>query len=255
MVQLVNAYQNTIYSLQANAITTGTVNGIWVSGGTTIVAYSNKIYDLSSSSSAITGFVNGIQVSGTTANTVTIRNNLIGDLRTPSASSADPIRGIGLISTGLTSTINVYNNTIYLNATSSGANFGSTGIYHTTSATATTATLDLRNNIIYNTSVPNGTGLTVAYRRSSATLTNYAATSNNNLFYAGLAAANRLIFYDGTNSDQFLSTYKTRVSSRDAQSVTEDMITASKFISTSRFFCIFPAFRPNKSNPGRKWRC
>ena len=244
----INAYQNTIYTLQANSLTTGTVSGIWVSAGTTIVAYGNKIYDLSSSSSVITGFVNGIQVSGAIANsTITIQNNLIGDLRTPSASSVDPIRGIGLISTGLTSAINVYNNTIYLNATSSGANFGSTGIYHTTSATATTATLDLRNNIVYNASVPNGTGLTVAYRRSSSTLTNYASTSNNNLFYAGLAAANRLLFYDGTNSDQFLSTYKPRVSSRDALSVTEDMITASKFLSTTGSSASFLHIDPTKS--------
>lgn len=236
----VNAYQNTIYSLQANSLTTGILNGIWVSGGTTITIHRNKIYDLSSSSSAFTtvtgatGAVNGILVSGTTANlNTTIRNNLIGDLRTPSASYTDPVRGISLISTGLTSNINVYHNTIYLNAVSAGANFGTSGIYHVTSTTATTAALDLRNNIIINTSVPKGTGLTVVYRRSSATLTNYAAASNNNLFYAGVAATNRLLFFNGTNSEQFLSAYKTRVSPRDGQSVTEDMTGTSKFISTT----------------------
>ncbi|MEP7107592.1 MAG: hypothetical protein ABI760_06405, partial [Ferruginibacter sp.] len=232
---IVNAYQNTIYTLQGNSITSGSVNGISVSGGTTIVVYRNKIYDLSSSGSVISsGTVNGIQVSGTTVNlNTTIRNNLAGDLRTPSASAIDPIRGINLNSTGLTSNNNVYNNTIYLNGVSSGTNFGSTGLFHATSGTATTATLDLRDNIIYNNSTPNGTGLAVAYRRSSATLTNYAATSNNNLVYSGLPATNRLIFFDGTNSDQLLSTYKTRVASRDAQSVTEDMITSTKFLSTA----------------------
>src|ERR1044071_1499735 len=51
--------------------------------------------------------------------------------------------------------------------------------------TSTTATLNLRNNIFSNTSTPNGTGLTVAYRRSGTALNNYAAASNNNLFYAG----------------------------------------------------------------------
>lgn len=230
----VNIYQNTIYSLQANSISTGSVSGISIGAGVTIGVYRNKIHNLSSSSAAITtGAVYGVVVSGTTVNcTRIIRSNLIGDLRTTAASAVDPIRGIGIIPTGATSSINVYNNTIYLNAVSSGANFGSSGIYHTVSATATTATLDLRNNIIINSSVPTGTGLTVAYRRSSATLTNYAATSNNNLFYAGLASPNRLLFNDVTNSDQFLSTYKARVSPRDAQSVTEDMITASKFIST-----------------------
>ncbi|MBC7937619.1 MAG: hypothetical protein H7Y86_19900 [Rhizobacter sp.] len=244
----VNVYQNTIYSLQANTLTTGTLNGIWVSGGTTIAVYRNKIYDLSSSSNSITGYVNGIQVSGTTVNrTVTLQNNLVGDLRTPSANSADAIRGISLVATGATSTTKVYNNTIYLNGVSSGTNFGSTGIYHTTSSTATTATLDLRNNIISNTSVPNGTGLTVAYRRSSTTLTNYHAASNNNLFYAGLAAGNRLIYNgSGTNSDQLLSTYKARVSPRDAQSFTEDMIVTSTFLSTIGSSASFLHLDPSK---------
>ena len=135
-------------------------------------------------SSSATGSVNGILISGGT--TVNIYNNLIGDLRVPSANSAtDLIRGINITSTTVSSSINVYFNTIYLNASSTGTNFSSSAIYHTTSATATTASLDLRNNSITNTSTPKGTGLTVAYRRSSSALTNYASTSNNNLFYAG----------------------------------------------------------------------
>ncbi|MEO5890247.1 MAG: hypothetical protein ABIQ31_08340 [Ferruginibacter sp.] len=231
----VNVYQNAIYSFVANSITTGSISGIWVPGGTMVTVHRNKIFDLSSSGAAITsGTVNGIIVSGAAANSsITLRNNLAGDLRAPAANVTEPIRGISLISSGLNSTLSVYNNSIYLNAVSAGTNFGATGIYHLTSTTSTTAALDLRNNIIYNSSVPKGTGFAVAYRRSSATLTNYAATSNNNLFYAGLAATNRLIFYDGTNSDQLLSTYKTRVSPRETLSVMEEMITSSKFISTT----------------------
>lgn len=231
----VNAYENKISGLMANAITTGTINGITITGGTTIAAYRNKIYDLSSASNAIIalGGVNGVQVSGSTASTaISIRNNIIGDLRATAASIADPIRGISLISTGLTSNLNVYYNTIYLNAVSSGTNFGSTGIYHTINATSTTAKLEMINNIIYNVSTPNGTGLTVAYRRSANTLTNYGATSNNNLFYAGTPGASRLIFNDGTNSDQTLAAYKTRMATRDAASISEDLITGGKFLST-----------------------
>ncbi|MET0637135.1 MAG: hypothetical protein ABWZ25_13985 [Chitinophagaceae bacterium] len=230
----INIYQNTIYSLQANSLTTGNLSAIWITSGTTIGIHRNKIYDISSSSTALSsGIISGIQVSGSAVSNITISGNLIGDLRASATGSIDAIRGLSLISTGLNSTIKVYNNTIYLNAVSTGANFGSTGVYHTTSATATTAALDLRNNIIVNISVPNGAGLTVAYRRSSTALANYAASSNNNLFYAGTAASNRLIFYDALNLDQFLSTYKPRVSSRDVQSVTEDLLTASKFLSTT----------------------
>ncbi len=230
----VNFYQNTIYGLTANALTTGTLSGIWNSAGTTIKIFRNKIYDISSSSSAIiTAVVYGIQVSGATANlNSTLNNNIIGDIRSTAASLADAIRGIGIISTGTTSTTNVYYNTIYLNASSSGLIFGTSGIYHATSGTATTSTLNLINNNITNVSVPNSVGLTVAYRRSSATLTNYGATSNNNMFYAGTQGPFKLIFNDGTNSDQTLAAYKSRVTTRDAASITEDLIGGSIFLST-----------------------
>ncbi|MEJ7738951.1 MAG: hypothetical protein WKF97_16115 [Chitinophagaceae bacterium] len=230
----INAYENTISGLIANAITTGTINGIAITGGITVAAYRNKIYDLSSGSNAIItlGGVNGVQVSGSTANAaLAIRNNIIGDLRATSASVADPIRGVSMISTGATSTINVYYNTIYLNAVSSGTNFGSTGIYHTGNATSTVAKLEMINNIIYNGSTPNGAGLTVAYRRSNSTLTNYGTTSNNNLFYAGTPGTGRLLFYDGVNSDQTLAAYKTRMSTRDAASISEDLIAVGNFLS------------------------
>jgi len=144
---------------------------------------------------------------------------------------AEAIRGISIANTGTTSATNVYYNTVYINATSSGTNFGSTGIYHAASATATTATLDLRNNIIANLSTPNGTGYTVAYRRSvgtAGTLSNYTTTSNNNLFYAGTPGTYRLIYSDGTSSAQTLALYKSgiftagTIAPRDQASVTEN---------------------------------
>src|SRR5204863_1365310 len=93
----------------------------------------------------------------------------------------------------------------------SGAGFGSSGISVLASATATTSTLDLRDNIIVNTSVQNGAGLTVAYRRSvgtAGTLANYASTSNNNDFYAGTPGASNLIYSDGTSSAQTIAAYQ-----------------------------------------------
>ncbi|WP_295792298.1 hypothetical protein [Mucilaginibacter sp.] len=245
-----SAGNNKIYSNTINTLaTTGAVavTGIVVSGGTNQNIYANKIYDLQANNAIVGATVNGIMVSGTTIVNVNIYNNLIGDLRTPSSSATDPIRALDLISTAVNSTINVYYNSIYINATSTGANFGTTGIYHTTSATATTSVLNLRNNIVNNVSTPNGTGLTVAYRRSTTALANYASTSNNNLLYAGPAATNRLIFYDGTNSDQILSAYKTRVSPRDAASVTEDLFTSSKFLSTSGSSAVFLHLDPTKA--------
>ncbi|MCX6314430.1 MAG: hypothetical protein NTX08_06835, partial [Sphingobacteriales bacterium] len=211
---------NTVYSLNNTGTTGGassTVIGILASSGTTNYIYKNKVYDLSSTSA--NGTVWGIQISGGTTNN--IFNNIVGDLRLPAVNAAINLAGINL-SGGTTD--NAYYNTVNLNATSTGALFGSTAIY-----VSTTPTVTLRNNIFVNNSTANGaTGFTTAYRRTSTTLTTYGATSNNNLFFAGATCSSRLIYYDGTNADQTLTAYKTRVSARDAASVTED----PKFVST-----------------------
>src|SRR5678816_2887833 len=106
--------------------------------------------------------VNGIVTSsGVVSSTVTIHNNFISDLKAPNSISLDAIRAISLFGTPPTSNFNVYYNSIYLNASSSGANFGTTGLYHTSSGTSTTGNLNLRNNIISNESAAGSTsGLT-----------------------------------------------------------------------------------------------
>ena len=209
---------NIIHDLTATAGTSNPAYGIWLSSGTTTSIYKNKIYNIAPGGSSST--VYGLHFSGGTTHNV--YNNLVGQLTAPNASSAEAIRGISITSTTSSTTYNISFNSVYLSATSLGSNFGSSGIYHTTSATATTASLHLRNNVIVNLSTAAGTGLTVAYRRSSTTLTNYASTSNNNLLYAGSPSAANLIFYDGTNSDQLMAAYQARVSPRDAVSFSEN---------------------------------
>lgn len=213
-----NIYYHTIYNISGSALGT-TVTGITINGGTTVRVYKNKIYSLSESAVLVSGGVYGINVTGGT--TVSVYNNLVGNLTTAAANFNDAIRGI---SANGGTTLNVYYNTVYLNSSSSGASFGSSALY-----ASTTPTLDLRNNILYNNSTPGASGLTVAYRRSNTTLTSYAATSNNNIFYAGTPGATRLIFYDGTNSDQTIGAYQTRVSARDNVSAT----TTLTFVSTT----------------------
>lgn len=216
---------NTIRTLSSTGA--AVVTGITSSAPTSCNIFKNKIYDLSNNNA--TGTVMGVTISSGILHTV--YNNLIGDLRAPSGSSAtDAIRGINITSTTPSSTINLYYNTIYINATSTGANFSTAGVFHTYSTTSTTAALNLRNNIITNLSTPNGTGFTVAFRRSAATdLNNYATTSNNNLFYSGTPGTFRLIYYDGTNSDQTLAAFKSRVTPRETGSVTEN----PNFLSTT----------------------
>ena len=206
-----NITGNTIFGLSSSAAVS--VTGISVTDGTTVNVSKNKIYDLSGSNAAST--VSGLLIDGgTTGTTVTVFNNLIGNLTASAATGANAINGINITSTQNNSTIKVYYNTVYVSNPTSGAGFGSSGIFTTADTTATQVKLDLRNNIIVNTSVQNGAGLTVAYRRSSGAanrLNNYASTSNNNDFYAGTVSATHLIFYDGTNSDLTIAAYKTRV--------------------------------------------
>lgn len=196
----------------------GSVFGISNGSPATIDAkvYKNTVHTLTSSSATVG--VYGITMSN--GNNTSIFNNFIGNLRAPAASGVgDVIRGINLLSTTANSSIQVYHNSIYLDAVSSGADFSTSGIYHTASATATTAALTMTNNIIVNTSTPNGTGITAAYSRPNTQLDNFTAASDHNLLYAGTPSANRLIYYDGTNSDQTLSAYQATVSSREANSV------------------------------------
>ena len=218
-----NVSQNTISGLSSSGA--ATVTGIIVSAGTTNTISKNKIFDLSGSN--IGSIVNGITVSGGT--TVTISNNIIGDLRAPAATITAPasaVTGINLTSTTASSNINVYYNTVYLNASSSGTNFGTSGIFHAANTTATTAALNLRNNLIVNNSTSAGTGTTAVFRRSSGlanTLANYASTSNNNFFFTTAG----LYYADGTSTATTMAAYKTgaftagTIAPRDAASVSD----------------------------------
>lgn len=228
---LENFTQNTVHTLTSTGASA--VTGMSNTGGTTKNFIKNKIYNLEANNAS--GTVNGILVSSGT--TVTLHNNIIGDLRTPSANAAIPLAGLNI--TGGT-TVNAYYNTVYLNTSSSGALFGSSAI-----SASTTPALTLRNNIFVNTSTPAGaTGFTSAYRRSSTTLTTYAAASNNNLFYAGTPSATNLIFYHGAtgaDQDQTLAAYKARVTPRDANSVTENPPFLSTTGSSANFLHIDPS--------------
>ncbi|MBK9272402.1 MAG: hypothetical protein IPM48_12485 [Saprospiraceae bacterium] len=219
---------NVIHSLRTGGTT---ISGIQMSSSVPTI-FNNKIYNLESLSTGAPT-VSGIMITSSTAGTIPIYNNLIGDLRAPNANTsiatAPSVRGINFTTTTSSTTLAVSYNTILLNAMSFGTNFGTAGIFHTTSTTATSAMLELNNNNIVNLSTPKGIGKTTAYQRSSATLTNFGTNSNRNNLYAGGVCNERLIFFDGTNSDSTLAQYQARVNPRDANSVSE----TPHFISTN----------------------
>ncbi|MEO6254081.1 MAG: T9SS type A sorting domain-containing protein [Ferruginibacter sp.] len=218
--QTININNNSISNVQASGSGPTTfAYGIRVNTGTAVQVYQNKIFNVRhiGTTAGATTCVIGIQSVNPT--NLTVYNNFIADLKALNSGQADAIRGININALGVNTSYKLYYNSIYINATSSGTNFGTSGIYHTGNATATTGRLEMINNIIVNTSTENGTGITAAFRHSNPTLTNYAAASDHNLFYAGVPSAGKLIFYDGTNSDLTLASYQARVSPRDANSI------------------------------------
>jgi len=235
-----------IYHTTTTGTRTVSLNTIYglSSGGTTVIGmasassspniFKNKIYNITSTSTA-SPTVSGLQIAALgTAGNANVYNNLIGDIKAPNASSSavtsPTVRGINITTTTTFSTLNLHYNTIYLNASSTGTNFGTAGIFVTASATATTAVLNLRNNILVNNSTPAGTGYAVAYQRTLTSLANYGTPSDYNLFYAGTSGSANLIMFDGTNSYPTLAEYKTAVGPvRDAFSITDN----PTFVSTT----------------------
>ncbi|MFN0189395.1 MAG: hypothetical protein ACKVQV_11910, partial [Bacteroidia bacterium] len=233
LISFSNNTINTLSSTGASAIT-----GISIGGATNTSVFKNKIYNLAGNNASST--VNGVLVSAGTL--VNVFNNLVGDLRAPIANAANPINGLNF--TGGT-TINASYNTVYLNATSSGALFGSSAL-----SASTTPNLTLRNNVLVNNSTPNAAGFAVAYRRSSTTVSTHNVASNNNLFYAGTPGANRLIYYDGTNSEQSVMGYKARVFTADLNSGTESPTFLSTVGANANFLHIDASVATNIENGG-----
>ncbi len=202
---------------------TGTGNvsasGIRCSGGTVVNLSANRIYDISQqlAVTATAALVNGILLQD--GSTVTVSNNFVSDLKTPLANMSDAIRGIAVTSATASSAYNIYYNSIYLAATSTGANFGSSGLSFVGNPVATTARLNLRNNIIDNESVANGTGQTVSLRNSVTSLANLSPLSNNNLYFSGSLAVPGLLYYDGINSEVNLAGLQVRLAPAENASI------------------------------------
>jgi len=174
----------------------GTVMGINVLNGSNLDINRNTINGLTSTGS--NGNISGITVAGGTV--VSISNNMIGNFNAPTSSHTNAIIGLQI---NAATTVDVFYNTIYLNASSSGTGFGTSGI-----VTNTTSFITLINNLIHNTSTPTGTGITVAHRRMGTSLTTLNAISNNNLYYANVGlGGNRFTYFDGTNTFTTLANY------------------------------------------------
>ena len=213
----INIYLNHIHTINTSG---SELIGLYYNGYGTSHLYRNQIYNLSSSAAS------SVKVYGTYYATnsyssfdLYIYNNFISDLKAPNSDGTDnAVAGIYFSEIGGSNNkfLGIYFNTIFLNASSSGTNFGSAGIY-----SHSNNNIDLRNNIVINNSTPSGSYKTTALRRSGTDLSTYSTNSNSNCFYAGTPGANNLIYYDGTNSDQSITDFKNRVTPRDEYSFSE----------------------------------
>ncbi|MEI2748133.1 MAG: Ig-like domain-containing protein [Ferruginibacter sp.] len=219
---------NVIFGNTSNA--SGT-NRMISTAAPTINILKNKIYNNENAG----GGIYGIEVSAGTA--TLIANNLIADIRGSSTnnSSGDLIRGLSLTSTTTSSNITVSYNTVFLNnANNTSAQHNTSCVFHTASATATTANLIMRNNILVNTTTGTG-GTRVAFRRSASLHANFSSSSNNNDLYGSA------IYNDaGGFTDNTLADYKTRMSPRESASISEVPTFISIVGSNANFLHIDP---------------
>jgi hypothetical protein len=218
-----NAYNNLIFSNNnstAASFSVGNTIGIHCNSNATVLAnvYKNKVYDLTATGGGTSTAVYGINASGPV--TINVYNNFISDLKTPNATSttnANAIAGINIGSSSIN--VNVFYNTVYLNATSTGTNFWTTALFANT-----TPTVDLRDNVLINVSTPNGTGIASAYRRSSVVAGNptYSMNSNANVYYAGTTEdATHAVYVESTTPYNFVAFQVQVGPARDAGSFSE----------------------------------
>ncbi len=207
-------HDNTVYNVTTNYGQTG---GLYFNYADTAYIYNNRVYNLRNT----TGVGNtpqtyGILMTNTVLTSVyNVYNNYVSELYADANPTFPGVLGIWQNNT---SAGKYYYNTIYLDGTSTGTNFGTMGLY----LAGATTQADLRNNIIINKSIYTGTGGTIALYRGESGLTYYDALSNNNNLYAGTPSASNLIYLDLVNSSQTISDFKTLMAPRDNNSFSEN---------------------------------
>ncbi len=215
-----NASKNIYNNLVSNITgASGSSYGIYHSGSSSNTGisriYQNTIRDIEGNLAATVLF--GIYHTSGSNSPFYYYNNYISDLRAPLATRASaPFNSVYGFYIGGGNTTAVYNNTVYLNAASTGANFGSSSIFMNTSAK-----VDVRNNNFVNVSTPAGSGKTNGLYFSSTSISNYLTASNYNNIYSGTPGPNNLLYNDGTSTEQELAGLRARLAPREIQTVNE----------------------------------
>ncbi|NWG28261.1 MAG: hypothetical protein HXY48_06975, partial [Ignavibacteriaceae bacterium] len=220
----------TIYAINAtgfnsNQISNNTISNITTGGslyginfsGLNASVYNNNMYGLTSNTTG-SNVVNGITTQSINNNTtnLNIYNNFISDIKAPASTAFSGTTGINAISG---SNVNIYYNTVFLKFTSTNASNKSSAL---SLGDTSPDMVDIRNNVFVNLADVTNGQFAAAIRKSGTWLLNFAASCDNNLYYAGTPSSKHLIFYDGTNADSTLIQFKNRLSPRELNSVTEN---------------------------------
>jgi hypothetical protein len=203
--------------------------------------YNNIITGLTNTGTS--GTIYGMYFSSVTTG-ANVYNNVISDFRATGAlSNATAMYGMYL---SASSNYKIYNNTIRLSPSSTGANFGVKGIYYTSGSSS----IDLRNNIINVNVTPLGTGVVTCLQPSTGTAgvvnASLASTSNNNIYYSPNVANSYLFAEGATTATTFTNSYKlsndanfntacglykTFMAPRESATFTENNLVATNFLS------------------------
>lgn len=244
------------FSVHSNTILSLATTGNKITGYTVLSAdykyriYKNKIADIQASgtSAVVTGI--DLPVYTSTYVTVYLYNNIIGDLRAPASNipTGSSVIGINIPATYTAPVFNLYNNTIYLNATSSGAQFGTAGILLAHNTNSLVASTCLNNNIIINNSISNGNCKSACFRVTNVPISSYLLSSNNNNFYCNTTSTNSLIFFNN-NMYPTLSSFQALVSPAESNSISENSPFLSLTAASPNFLHIDP-FSPSLTESG-----
>ncbi len=214
-----DVYNNTISNIsEAN----GSFNAIYNTGGNLARIYKNKVQNISASPAATSANLTGIYQAGSTT-AAYYYNNIISEISCPGANSSLGLDYNSLNGFFIESNANVkgiYNNTVYLNATTNSPSFGSSAF-----CAMSLTGVQLRNNIFVNTSNSAGQGITTAIRSRNGSVAAYSNfTSNYNALYAGTPGPTNAIFSIGAagtyTTASTLVDFRT-LTNQDLQSVTE----------------------------------
>ena len=212
----VEVLDNRVHGLTCTG-TTAAAQAIYVNNGATHRIGRNRTYNILAAGTS--GFASGMDITGGTTNFVF--NNFVYDVKAPASTAGTAVRALSF--RGGTNNY-CYHNTVVLTYAATAAN-NKSGAFYISGTTA----VDLRNNIFVNlvTGLPaGGGGVAAAFFKSTATLANLTAASNNNLFYAGTPSAEKPVFYGVAATpvvDQTLAQYKLRAAPAEQASVTENV--------------------------------